>query len=87
MLYPLSFFSNIFTTPATLPGWLRAFVDINPVSHLVTAVRALMAGATPEGRGLAVARLQRADRDLRAAVGAPAAHQITTHHPVLGRDQ
>jgi ABC-2 type transport system permease protein len=47
VLYPLSFFSNIFTTPATLPGWLRAFVDANPVSHLVGAVRALMAGTTP----------------------------------------
>jgi daunorubicin/doxorubicin transport system permease protein len=47
VLYPLSFFSNIFITPATLPGWLRAFVDVNPVTHLVTAARELMTGATP----------------------------------------
>ncbi|MEV4539783.1 ABC transporter permease [Asanoa sp. NPDC049518] len=47
VLYPLSFFSNIFTTPATLPGWLQAFVDVNPVSHLVSTIRALMAGTAP----------------------------------------
>ena len=38
------------STPATLPGWLQAFVDVNPVSHLVTAVRDLMAGGTPVGQ-------------------------------------
>jgi daunorubicin/doxorubicin transport system permease protein len=52
LLYPLSLFSNIFVDPATLPGWLRAFVDVNPVTHLVTAARELMAGGTP-GRQLA----------------------------------
>ena len=41
---PLTFASNVFVSPATLPGWLRTFVDVNPVSHLVTAERALMAG-------------------------------------------
>lgn len=47
VLYPLSFLSNIFITPATLPRWLRAFVDVNPVTHLVTATRELMSGTTP----------------------------------------
>ncbi|MEV0029602.1 ABC transporter permease [Nocardia sp. NPDC050793] len=42
--FPLSFISNIFIDPATLPDWLEAFVDINPITHLVTAVRALMHG-------------------------------------------
>jgi daunorubicin/doxorubicin transport system permease protein len=41
---PLTFASNVFVSPATLPGWLRTFVDVNPVSHLVTAQRALMNG-------------------------------------------
>jgi ABC-2 type transport system permease protein len=50
VLYPLSFFSNIFITPATLPGWLRAFADVNPVTHLVTAVRGLMSGTVPTGQ-------------------------------------
>jgi len=50
LLYPLSLFSNIFVDPATLPGWLQAFVDVNPVSHLVTVARDLMAGNTPAGQ-------------------------------------
>ncbi|HEX6195875.1 MAG TPA: ABC transporter permease [Jiangellaceae bacterium] len=40
--FPLSFVSNVFVDPATLPGWLQAFVNINPITHLVTAVRGLM---------------------------------------------
>ena len=47
LLYPLSLFSNIFVDPATLPGWLQAFVNVNPVTHLVTAARELMAGDPP----------------------------------------
>jgi ABC-2 type transport system permease protein len=43
-LFPLLFLSNIFVEPETLPSGLRAFVDVNPISHLVTAVRKLMAG-------------------------------------------
>jgi len=50
LLYPLSLFSNIFVDPVTLPGWLRAFVAVNPVAHLVTAARGLMAGETPGGQ-------------------------------------
>jgi ABC-2 type transport system permease protein len=46
LLYPLSLFSNIFVDPATLPRWLQALVGVNPVTHLVTAARELMAGAT-----------------------------------------
>ncbi|WP_067537177.1 ABC transporter permease [Nocardia crassostreae] len=42
--FPMSFLSNIFIDPATLPGWLEAIVDINPITHLVTAVRGLMHG-------------------------------------------
>ena len=47
---PLTFASNVFVRPATLPGWLRAFVDVNPVSRLVTAERALMAGTWAFGQ-------------------------------------
>ncbi|MGW0884898.1 ABC transporter permease [Streptomyces sp. NPDC002671] len=42
VLMPLSFGSNIFVSPGTMPGWLRAFVDVNPLSHLATAARDLM---------------------------------------------
>ncbi|WP_062202685.1 ABC transporter permease [Demequina salsinemoris] len=48
VLMPLLFGSNIFVDPSTMPGWLQAWVEVNPVSHLVTAVRALMDG-TPVG--------------------------------------
>jgi ABC-2 type transport system permease protein len=44
LLFPLVFLSNIFVAPETLPGWLEAFVDVNPISHLTTSARGLMAG-------------------------------------------
>jgi ABC-2 type transport system permease protein len=42
VLMPLSFASNVFVQPRTMPGWLQAFVNINPVTHLATAARDLM---------------------------------------------
>lgn len=44
ILMPLTFASNIFVDPETMPSGLKAWAEINPVSHLATAVRALMAG-------------------------------------------
>ncbi|MEU0794520.1 ABC transporter permease [Amycolatopsis sp. NPDC005961] len=44
VIFPLTFLSNIYVSPETMPGWLRVFVDINPISHLVTGVRSMMAG-------------------------------------------
>lgn len=44
ILFPLTFISNIFVDPSTLPGWLQAFVDVNPISHAATASRELMNG-------------------------------------------
>jgi daunorubicin/doxorubicin transport system permease protein len=32
LLFPLVFASNIMVEPATMPSWLRTFVDVNPVS-------------------------------------------------------
>lgn len=49
ILFPITFMSNVFVRPATMPGWLRAVADANPVSHLASAARALMAG-DPAGR-------------------------------------
>jgi daunorubicin/doxorubicin transport system permease protein len=45
LLFPLTFLSNIFVEPETLPSWLESFVEINPISHLVTATRGLMYGS------------------------------------------
>ncbi|GIJ00554.1 ABC-2 type transport system permease protein [Sediminihabitans luteus] len=44
VLMPLTFASNVFVDPATMPGVLQGFVKVNPVTHLVTAERGLMAG-------------------------------------------
>lgn len=44
VLMPLTFASNIFVDPSTMPTWLQTWVNINPVSHLVTGVRGVMAG-------------------------------------------
>jgi len=44
VLFPLTFLSNIFVDPATMPGWLRTAVGFNPVTHLVSASRGLMHG-------------------------------------------
>src|SRR5687767_4879095 len=43
-LFPLVFASNIMVDPSTMPGWLRAFVEVNPVSLMTTAMRGLMGG-------------------------------------------
>ena len=47
ILFPLTFLSNAFVPVTTLPGWLAAFVKVNPVSHLVSATRDL-ANKNPE---------------------------------------
>lgn len=47
VLFPLTFLSDIFVKPETMPGWLQAFVNNNPVTHVASAVRDLMAGTSP----------------------------------------
>ncbi|WP_216831130.1 ABC transporter permease [Alkalihalobacterium elongatum] len=44
VLFPLTFASNVFVDPQTMPSWLQAFVEANPITLLVTAVRGLMQG-------------------------------------------
>jgi len=48
-IFPLTFLSNVFVDPETLPAGLKWFVDVNPVSHLVDASRGLMAGTASAG--------------------------------------
>lgn len=47
VIFPLTFLSNVFVDPKTMPGWLQAFVNNSPVTHVATAVRELMAGEWP----------------------------------------
>jgi oleandomycin transport system permease protein len=44
VMFPLTFGSNIFTPTGTLPGWLQAWVKVNPVTQLTDATRGLMLG-------------------------------------------
>ena len=50
VMFPLTFASNVFVDPDTMPGWVQAFVKINPISLLSTAARDLVHGhgAGPE---------------------------------------
>jgi ABC-2 type transport system permease protein len=48
-LFPLTFLSNVFVEPETLPSALEAFVEVNPISTLVTASRGLMHGGAEMG--------------------------------------
>lgn len=41
VLFPLTFLSNAFVPVHTMPSWLQWFVHVNPISHLVSAVREL----------------------------------------------
>ena len=43
-IFPLTFLSNVFVDPETLPSALEAFVNVNPISILATASRGLMEG-------------------------------------------
>ena len=49
ILFPLTFASNVFVDPDTMPGWVQAFVKVNPITHLTDASRALMHGTSAGG--------------------------------------
>ena len=55
VLFPLTFASNAFAPTASMPGWLQAWVKVNPVTILADAVRGLLNGgpiASPVTRSL-----------------------------------
>ena len=54
VLFPLTFISNVFVDPETMPSWLQAFVEVNPVTLLVNAVRGCMEG-DPSGSDIGIA--------------------------------
>jgi ABC-2 type transport system permease protein len=53
-IFPLTFLSNVYVEPETLPSGLEAFVDANPISFLVNACRGFMEGSVV-GTDIAVA--------------------------------
>ena len=48
-LFPITFVSNVFVPTETMPGWVQAFVDVNPVTILSDATRGLMVGGPVAG--------------------------------------
>ena len=56
LVFPLVFVSNGFVEPDTLPAPLEKVVDLNPISHVITAARGLMDGTASAGEiGLVLA--------------------------------
>jgi len=54
-MFPLVFGSNLLVPAQTMPGWLQAFVRVNPMTALTQAERGLLTGgpvATPAIRSL-----------------------------------
>ena len=45
LVLPLTFASSTFVQVSSMPGWLQAFVKVNPISHVVNAVRGLLLGS------------------------------------------
>jgi ABC transporter DrrB family efflux protein len=55
VMFPLIFASNLLVPARTMPGWLQAFVHVNPITYLTSAERGLLVGgpvATPALRSL-----------------------------------
>jgi oleandomycin transport system permease protein len=46
LILPLGFASNVFVDISSLPGWMQGFVKVNPMTHLVGAMRALFLGGS-----------------------------------------
>jgi oleandomycin transport system permease protein len=45
IVFPLTFGSSTFVPASTLPDWLQGWVAINPVTHVIEAMRGLLSGA------------------------------------------
>jgi ABC-2 type transport system permease protein len=52
-IFPLTFLSNVFVEPDTLPAGLEAFVNVNPISILADVSRGFMHGGV-EGTDIAI---------------------------------
>jgi ABC-2 type transport system permease protein len=46
-IFPLVFAASTFTSPKTMPSWLRAFADNQPITQVVDSIRALTQGIDP----------------------------------------
>jgi ABC-2 type transport system permease protein len=46
-IFPLVFAASTFTSPKTMPWWLRRFADNQPITQVVDSIRALTQGVGP----------------------------------------
>lgn len=51
--FPITFLANTFAPPETMPSWLRAIAEWNPLSSVVQAMRQLWGNAPAVGPGAA----------------------------------
>ena len=51
-LFPLTFVSSAFVPISTMPGWLQAFANNQPVTYVINAMRALAIGHEAVGANL-----------------------------------
>jgi len=51
IVFPLTFGSSTFVPASTLPDWLQGWVAINPVTHLIEAMRGLLSGPSAMAAG------------------------------------
>jgi ABC transporter DrrB family efflux protein len=49
IILPLTFASSAFVRPETMPGWLQAFAEANPVTAVIDSARVLMLGDDAAG--------------------------------------
>jgi oleandomycin transport system permease protein len=49
LIFPITFASNAFAPTGSMPGWLQAWVKVNPVTVLADAVRGLLSGGAVAG--------------------------------------
>lgn len=50
-IFPLTFASSAFVPAESMSGWLRAFAENQPLTHIIEALRALLIGAPLENHG------------------------------------
>jgi ABC-2 type transport system permease protein/oleandomycin transport system permease protein len=48
-IFPLTFASSAFVPTDSMPSWLQAFAEVNPITIMVNAIRALWLGAPADG--------------------------------------
>jgi len=53
LVWPVGFLSNVFVAPETMPGWLGAIAEWNPISATAAATRQLFGNPTGVTEGLA----------------------------------